>query len=48
MLVVGGVVIMGVKVAVIVPGPPIVAVVVAELALLKTIDPVLDYHEEKV
>ena len=36
------------KVAVIVPVPPIVAVVDAELALLKVIDPVLDDQEEKV
>ena len=34
------------KVAVIVPVLPIVAVAVAELALLKVIDPVLDNQEE--
>jgi hypothetical protein len=42
------VVVVSVKVAVIVPGPLIVAVVEAELALPKVIDPVLDDQEEKV
>jgi hypothetical protein len=36
------------NVAVIVPVPPNVAVVEAEAALLKVIDPVLDDHEENV
>jgi hypothetical protein len=40
------VVVMGVKVAVIVPGPFIVAVVTAEVALLKVIDRVLLDHVE--
>ena len=42
------VVVVSMKVAVMVPVPPIVAVVVAELALPKVIDPVLDDQEEKV